>query len=102
MKIAELASNPNVQIVVSIGDLRELFLEWQEQSKASAKNNNVKAEEKYLTPDQVAEKYRVSKVTLWRNAKNGLWPKPVKVGRKSLYRESDIEAVLNPQKVKGV
>ena len=31
MKIAELASNPNVQIVVTLADLRELFLEWQDQ-----------------------------------------------------------------------
>jgi predicted DNA-binding transcriptional regulator AlpA len=101
MKIAELASNPNVQIVVTLADLRELFLEWQEQYQNTSFKDD-KAEETFLTPDEVQAKYRVSKVTLWRNAKNGLWPKPVKVGRKSLYRQSEIEAVLNPSKVKEV
>ena len=51
-----------------------------------------------MTADEVAIKYHVSKTTLWRNVKNGVWPAPIKVGRKALYRKSDIDAVFNPSK----
>lgn len=49
MKIAELASNPNVQIVVTLADLRELFLEWQEQYQNTSVKDD-KTEETFLTP----------------------------------------------------
>ena len=75
-----------------IADLKELFLEWQSQ----VSNNAAKEEEVYLTPDEVVCKYHTSKVTLWRNVKSGAWPKPVKIGGKTLYRKSEIEKVLNP------
>lgn len=98
MKVNEILNYPNVQIVLNAADLKELFLEWQSQVNNATKE---KEEEVYLTPDEVASKYRVSKVTLWRNAKSGAWPKPKKIGRRSLYRKSEIEAVLNPDKVGG-
>lgn len=97
MRINEILNYPNVQIVLNAADLKELFLEW----KSQVNNNAPKEEEVYLTPDEVASKYRVSKVTLWRNAKSGAWPKPVKMGCRSLYRKSEIEAVLNLGKVGG-
>lgn len=97
MKIDEMTNQPNVQLVVNKADLKELFLEWQDQYQPQP----TAEEEVYLTPDEVAKQYRVSKVTLWRNAKNGAWPSPIKIGRKALYRKSEIEAVLNPNKMKG-
>lgn len=100
MKVTEIInSNPNVQVVVNAMDLRELFLEWVGQ--ASNNTTNIKEEDVYLTPDEVASKYHVSKVTLWRNAKSGVWPKPKKIGRRSLYLKSEIEKVLNPDKIGG-
>ena len=97
MNVNEILNYPNVQVVLNIADLKELFLQWQSE----VSNDVTPVEEVYRTPDEVASKYHVSKVTLWRNAKNGVWPKPKKIGRKSLYLMSEIEKVLNPNKIGG-
>ena len=91
MKISEIVNqNVPLQVVVNVADLKELFLDWKEESELNRK----KETETLLTPDEVASKYRISKVTLWRWAKDGLL-KPVKMGRKSFYRQSDIERVFD-------
>lgn len=94
MKISEIVNqNVPLQVVVNVADLKELFLDWTEESELNRK----KETETLLTPDEVASKYRISKVTLWRWAKDGLL-KPVKMGRKSFYRQSDIERVFDLNK----
>ena len=94
MKISEIVNqNVPLQVVVNVADLKELFLDWKEESELNRK----KETETLLTPDEVASKYRISKVTLWRWAKDGLL-KPVKLGRKSFYRQSDIERVFDLNK----
>lgn len=94
MKISEIVNqNVPLQVVVNVADLKELFLDWKEESELNRK----KETETLLTPDEVANKYRISKVTLWRWAKDGLL-KPVKMGRKSFYRQSDIERVFDLDK----
>ena len=93
MNITEISSNSQIQLVLNKADLQELFLEWKEESELNRK----KETETLLTPDEVASKYRISKVTLWRWAKDGLL-KPVKMGRKSFYRQSDIERVFDLDK----
>ncbi|WP_233905317.1 helix-turn-helix domain-containing protein [Segatella copri] len=93
MSITEISSNSQIQLVLNKADLKELFLEWKEESELNRK----KETETLLTPDEVASKYRISKVTLWRWAKDGLL-KPVKMGRKSFYRQSDIERVFDLNK----
>ena len=93
MNITEISSNSQIQLVLNKADLKELFLEWKEESELNRK----KETETLLTPDDVASKYRISKVTLWRWAKDGLL-KPVKMGRKSFYRQSDIERVFDLNK----
>ena len=94
MKISEIVNqNVPLQVVVNVADLKELFLDWKEDSELNRK----KETETLLTPDEVASKYRISKVTLWRWAKDGLL-KPVKMGRKSFYRQSDIERVFDLDK----
>ena len=93
MNITEIPSNSQIQLVLNKPDLKELFLEWKEESELNRK----KETETLLTPDEVASKYRISKVTLWRWAKDGLL-KPVKMGRKSFYRQSDIERVFDLDK----
>lgn len=94
MKISETVNqNVPLQVVVNVADLKELFLDWKEESELNRK----KETETLLTPDEVASKYRISKVTLWRWAKDGLL-KPVKMGRKSFYRQSDIERVFDLDK----
>lgn len=91
--MTEISSNSQIQLVLNKADLKELFLEWKEESELNRK----KETETLLTPDEVASKYRISKVTLWRWAKDGLL-KPVKMGRKSFYRQSDIERVFDLNK----
>lgn len=94
MKISEIVNqNVPLQVVVNVADLKELFLDWKEESELNRK----KETETLLTPDEVASMYRISKVTLWRWAKDGLL-KPVKMGRKSFYRQSDIERVFDLDK----
>ena len=94
MKISEIVNqNVPLQVVVNVADLKELFLDWKEESELNRK----KETETLLTPDEVASKYRISKVTLWRWAKDGLL-KPVKMGRKSFYHQSDIERFFDLDK----
>lgn len=94
MKISEIVNqNVPLQVVVNVADLKELFLDWKEESE----QNRQKETDILLTPDEVASKYRISKVTLWRWAKDGLL-KPVKMGRKSFYRQMDIECVFDLNK----
>ena len=94
MKISEIVNqNVPLQVVVNVADLKELFLDWKEESELNRK----KETETLLTPGEGASKYRISKVTLWRLAKDGLL-KPVKMGRKSFYRQSDIERVFDLDK----
>lgn len=91
MKISEIVNqNVPLQVVVNVADLKELFLDWKEERE----QNRQKETDILLTPDEVASKYRISKVTLWRWAKDGLL-KPVKMGRKSFYRQMDIERVFD-------
>lgn len=95
MNINEINSNPQIHVVLKLTELKELFMLWQEESKQAM---TAKEEEEFLTPDEVSFRYKVSKVTLWRNSKNGLWPPPIKVGRKSLYRKSDMDNVFMPKR----
>lgn len=92
MNIASLIeSEANVQIVVTLSDLKEFALAIV--SEAMAAKEAEKKKERYLTPDDVADMVGVSKNTLWR------WEKekyliPIKVGRKSRYKLSDVKSIL--------
>lgn len=86
-----IESEANVQIVVTIYDLKEFALAVA--SEVMAAKEAEKKEEEYLTPDDVADMVGVSKNTLWR------WEKekyliPFKVGRKSRYKLSDVKSIL--------
>ena len=93
MNTSEILSNNMSLAILNMADLKELFLNWQEEMNQKP----LKVESPLLTPDEVASKYRISKVTLWRWTKDGLL-KPVKMGRKSFYRQSDIERVFDLDK----
>lgn len=93
MNTSEILSNNMSLAILNMADLKELFLNWQEEMNQKP----LKVESPLLTPDEVASKYRISKVTLWRWAKDRLL-KPVKMGRKSFYRQSDIERVFDLNK----
>ena len=93
MNTSEILSNNMSLAILNMADLKELFLNWQEEMNQKP----LKVESPLLTPDEVASKYRISKVTLWRWDKEGLL-KPIKMGRKSFYRQSDIERVFDLNK----
>jgi len=80
----------NVQLVVSLVDLKELFNEWQDERDAL---KPAPKEDKLLTADETAEALGVTSVTLWRWAKMG-YLKPSKAGRKTFYWQSDIDKLL--------
>ena len=89
--IAQLmAIGTNVQLVVTLADLKELFLEWQAEVEA----NKVKEkEETYKTVEEAAAILHRARSSLWRWAKSG-YLVPIKVGAKSFYRMSDIKKLM--------
>lgn len=80
----------NVQVVVSVTDLKELFNMWQDERDAM---QPAPKEDRLLSSDEAATILSVSSVTLWRWAKMG-YLKPVKVGRKVHYWQSAIDELL--------
>ena len=85
-----LNSDANISVVVSVADLKEFALCVVTEAMAAMEE---KTEVRYLTPDDVADMVGVSKNTLWR------WEKekyliPIKVGRKSRYKLSDVKSIL--------
>jgi len=45
----------------------------------------------YLSVDQVAQRFNVSKDSIWRWKRNGEFPRPFKLGGSTRWRLSDIE-----------
>ncbi len=54
--------------------------------------------DRLLTDREVAERLGVSKATIWRHAKAGLLPKPVKLGYSARWPESDIQTAVESLK----
>ena len=85
-----MLSGANVQIVVSLTDLKEMFNRWQDERDAM---KPAEKEDKLLTADEAANLLNITSVTLWRWAKSG-YLKSVKAGRKRHYWKSDIDKFL--------
>ena len=96
-ELLALSEGANISITVTPTDLKEFALLLIDETLAA--RNQETDPETYLTPDDVAIELRVSKNTLWRWDKMG-YLSPVKVGRKSLYRKSDIDALRSGEKNK--
>lgn len=94
MKIAELIeTGSGVNITVTPLELKEFALTIIDEAKAMKATER----ENYLTAKETAEKLGVTTNTLWR------WQKinylvPIKVGSKSLYKESDITKLMEGQR----
>lgn len=87
MDIQELIKQgSNVQLVINACDLKEAFMQWNAEMKQS---EPVQKEETYLTANETADKLGVNLATLWRWDKSG-YLKKIKVGKKIIYRESDV------------
>lgn len=85
-----MQAGANVQVVVSLADLKEVFNQWQAERDAmrSAPKDDVK-----LTADAAARQLGITKMSLWRWAKKG-YLTPVRAGRKLYYWQSDIDTLL--------
>jgi excisionase family DNA binding protein len=87
----------NVTIAVKPSELKE-FAMYVMAETAKAKDAERKVPEVYLTPKETAEMIGVSTNTLWRWEKEK-YLTPFKIGRKSRYRKSDVEALLKGKEV---
>ena len=85
------SGNANISVTVSLADLKEfaMFLIDEVQTAKAVEQKP----EKYLTPQEVAEKLKVSTNTLWR-WNNTKYLCHVKVGRKPFYRKSDVMKIM--------
>ncbi len=92
-QITEL--NPNVQLVVTASDLRQLFEAWQQENRAQQEAVRTKAstqQSTLLTAKEVGKMLRVSASTLWKLEKQGKLV-PVRIGRRVFYHQTDVEAI---------
>jgi excisionase family DNA binding protein len=89
---ALLESGANVAVTVTPLDLKEFALFLIGEAQAIGNENS--QTEKFLTPDEVSNLLGVSKNTLWRWEKDH-YLTPVKIGRKSRYKQSDVLALMN-------
>ena len=90
VKMKIMQDNKNVQIVVNRDDLKFMFTEWIQEEL----NKRTKKQEVYLSRTKTALMLGVTLSTLWRWDKEN-YLTPVRVGGKVLYRESDIQKVIN-------
>lgn len=81
-------------LVVSQADLKELFLEWAEEWQQQQQQQQ--QPETYLSADEACAQLNVSKPTLWRWQKKK-YLTPVKVGRRTLYRQLDITQLMSKE-----
>ena len=89
MSIQEiLQTGANVQLVINALDLKEAFLQWNDEH-LQQRNLVPAPPEKYFTAQEAAERLGVDVSTLWRWDRSG-YLKKIKVGTKNRYRESDV------------
>jgi hypothetical protein len=93
-----LKENPelakNVRLEISGADLIA-FGKTIHQSVITECEKNAPKDEVYLTPQQVADLWGVSLVTLWSWDNKGI-TKPIRLGNTKRYRKSDFEKILSP------
>ena len=88
-------SGANVSITVSGSDLLQFANHLIRASKEELENTLLtKQKETYITPDEAKVQLHVDRSTLWRWAKTG-YLIPVEVGGKRLYKQSDIDIILD-------
>lgn len=92
MNIKELSNlNASVAVMVSLADLKEFVSEMI--AEAAAKPAQVK-DDILMSASEVCEALGISSNSLWRWGKTG-YLRGSKVGRKTFYHKSDVDALLN-------
>lgn len=89
-------TNANQIFMITKEDLQSVFssmmAEFMEQLKANESKEATK--ENLLSTEEVRAIFHVQKSSLWVWAKRG-YLKPIKLGNKNYYKQSDINALLN-------
>lgn len=96
MNIKDLINlDANISITVNISDLIE-FANYLIRSTKEELENAILAKERetYITTDEAKDQLHVDRSTLWRWSKTG-YLIPIEVGGKRLYKQSDIDSILN-------
>lgn len=96
MSIQEIIqSGANVSITIGTNDLLQFANHLIRTTKEELENTVLaKNKETYVTPDEAKVQLHVDRSTLWRWAKTG-YLIPVEVGGKRLYKQSEIDIILN-------
>lgn len=93
MNVQELlSSGAQVSITITPADLEEFALTIID--KVNQAREQEQQPESYMTPDEVARVFDVTKNTLWRWDKIG-YLKPVRCGRRLHYKRSDVTKLLD-------
>lgn len=90
-----IQSGANVSITIGTNDLMQFANHLIRSTKEELESIVfAKNKETYVTPDEAKVQLHVDRSTLWRWAKTG-YLIPVEVGGKRLYKQSDIDIILN-------
>mgnify|MGYP000287141716 CR=1 FL=1 len=90
-----IQSGVNVSIMIGTNDLLQFANHLIRTTKEELESTILaKKKEMYVTPDEAKVQLRVDRSTLWRWAKTG-YLIPIEVGGKRLYKQSDIDIILN-------
>ncbi len=96
MSIQEIIqSGANVSITIGTNDLLQFANHLIKSTKEELENTILaKQKETYVKPDEASRQLHVDRSTLWRWNKIGYLVQ-VEVGGKRLYKQSDIDKLLN-------
>lgn len=92
MKISDLiAEGANVNVTVSVADLREFFEEVAQQAISQGKADDAQHYDVTMTQKEVCKYLGISKATLWRWEKIGYLVPSTRMGARPMYKKSVVE-----------
>ena len=91
--ISFLEQRSDISITLKSGELREVINNWAHQALAEVTEKTKKTPETYHSRNETARRLGVNLSTLWHYDKKN-YLSPVKVGGRRLYKESDIQRIL--------
>lgn len=91
------SSAPNIVLTVTLADLHQLVVDTIDATRERLLPLLIKAnEERYLTPKEVAKQLGIGLTSVYNRIKDGKL-KPIKMGKSTRFRQSDITAILEAQ-----
>lgn len=91
-EIIHSSQAPQIMLVVSAADLRELL---DDAMAFAIKTIKEREEPEYYTREELAEKLHISLVTLQRWRKDGKLPEPITIDGRVLFDKAKVRDVLN-------